>query len=174
MNAHKMLVFRTQNISKKKSQPNQIHAVVLCFLRPVVVSPYAVIESKHMGKMKLQNLIIKCIFNGCIKVFHQFLYSFYHTFLPCCWHKFEYKISFKNGQEEQIKKKILKNQMRIRHMWKYMPEIRWWVPHFKVFPRIMFVISLIILCNGILISSSVRDVVQNGLRVVTLRWFKFE
>lgn len=62
MNAHKMLVFRIQNISKKKSQPNQIHAVVLCFLRPVVVSLYAVIESKQYGQNEITEFDNKMYF----------------------------------------------------------------------------------------------------------------
>lgn len=87
MNAHKMLVFRTQNISKKKSQANQIHAVVLYFLRPVVVSLYAVIESKQYGQNEITEFDNNKMYFQWLhknKVFHQFLYSFYHIFLPCC------------------------------------------------------------------------------------------
>lgn len=78
-----MLMFRTQNISKKNSQANQIHAVVLYFLRPVVVSLYGVIESKQYGQNEITEFDNKMYFQWLHKnkVFHQFL--FHHTFLPC-------------------------------------------------------------------------------------------
>lgn len=77
-------------------------------------------------------------------------------------------------KKNKLKKNIKKSDANKTHVKIYAGNSLMSSSFFKVFPRIMFVISLIILCNGILISSSVRDVVQNGLRVVTLRWFKFE